>query len=123
MERKDTKRRMITEIATAGLQAATKKLGATASRKQIRRGVSKNIGLIDQLLRLSLMKNIDPSKKMQRNIELSALGVIALHNFYSGFKRKKKLWVLEGIFLTAALGGVILVTQLSNHKHDTDKNR
>ena len=93
MERKDTKRRMITEIATAGLQAATKKLGATASRKQIRRGVSKNIGLIDQLLRLSLMKNIDPSKKMQRNIELSALGVIALHNFYSGFKRKKKLWV------------------------------
>jgi len=123
MERKDTKRRMITEIATAGLQAATKKLGATASRKQIRRGVSKNIGLIDQLLRLSLMKNIDPSKKMQRNIELGALGVIALHNFYSGFKRKKKLWILEGIFLTAALGGVILVTQLSNHKHDPDKNR
>jgi len=122
MEIKNTKRRVISEIATAGLQAATKKLGATASRKQIRKGVSQSIGLIDQLLRLTLMKSIDPSKKMQRNIELSALGLIAMHNFYSGFKQKKKLWVLEGVFLTAALGGVILVTQFGNHKYQPNKN-
>jgi len=117
MERKDTKRRMFAELATAGLQAATNKMGAAASRKQIRKGVSQNIGLIDQLLRLTLMKNNNPVKKMERNIELGALGVIALNNFYKGFKRKKKLWVLEGIFLTTVLAGVILVTRLGNGKN------
>jgi len=120
MERKDTKRKIIAEITTTGLQAATKKLGAAVSRKQIRKGVSKNISLIDQLLRLVTTKNIDPAKKMQRNIELGALGVIALNTFYKGFKRKKKLWVLEGVFLTAALAGAILVTHLVNPKNKTN---
>lgn len=122
MEKKDTKSSVISEIATTGLQAATKKLGVRASRKQIRKGVSHNIGIIDQLLRLTLIKNNDPAKKMQRNIELGALGVIALNNFYKGFKRKKKLWVLEGIFLTAALAGVILVTQLASSEKPEKNN-
>ncbi|QIL40202.1 hypothetical protein G7074_13595 [Pedobacter sp. HDW13] len=121
MERKDTKRKVITELATAGLQAAAKRLGATASRKQIRKGISQNIGIIDQLLRLTLMKNMDPSKIMKRDIELSALGVIAMHNFYKGFKRNKKLWVLEGIFLSAALAGVILVTQINRSRNKPEK--
>lgn len=122
MEKKDTQRRVITELATTGLQAATKKLGAAASRKQIRKGVSTNIGFIDQLLRLTLMKNNDPDKKMQRNIELGALGVIALNSFYKGFKRKKKLWVLEGVFLTTALAGVILMLELRYNQNQTGKN-
>lgn len=121
MEKKDTQRRVITELTTTGLQAATKKLGATASRRQIRKGVSENIGFIDQLLRLTLMKNNDPDKKMQRNIELGALGVIALNSFYKGFKRKKKLWVLEGVFLTTALAGVILMLEFRYNQNQTGK--
>ena len=97
-------------------------MGLWECRKNIIKGFSQNIGIIDNLLRLTLIKNNDPAKKMQRNIELGALGVIALNNFYKGFKRKKKLWVLEGIFLTAALAGVILVTQLASSEKPEKNN-
>ncbi|MFF5383636.1 hypothetical protein [Pedobacter suwonensis] len=116
MENNDTKTRLINEITTTGLQSAAKKLGAPASKRQIRKGVSKNISLIDELLRLALIKNKDASKQVQRNIEFVGLGVIAAHTFYKGFKKKKTLWIYEGIFLTAALGGVLLATQLKAAK-------
>lgn len=111
MEKKDTKTRLINEITTTGLQSAAKKLGTSASKKQIRKGVSKNISLIDELLRLVLIKNKDSSKRLQRNIEFVGLGVMAAHTFYRGFKKKKPLLICEGIFLTAALSGVLLATQ------------
>ncbi|TCD23441.1 hypothetical protein EZ456_17720 [Pedobacter psychrodurus] len=110
MEKKDTKTHLINEITTAGLQAAAKKLGAEASKAQIRKGVSKNISLIDELLRIVLIKNKDSSKRVQRNIEFIGLGVIAAHTFYRGIEKKKRLWIFEGVFLTAALGGVLLAT-------------
>ncbi|MBO9675383.1 MAG: hypothetical protein J7577_18185 [Sphingobacteriaceae bacterium] len=113
MEKKDTKRHLINEITTTGLQSAAKKLGASVSKKQVRRGISKNIGLINELFRIALIKNKDSSKKVQRNIELAGLGVIAAHTFYRGFKTKKRLLIYEGIFLAAALGGVLLATQLN----------
>ncbi len=116
MEKKDTKARLINEITTTGLQTAAEKLGASASKKQIRKGVSKNISLIDELLRIALIKSKDPSKRDQRNIEFLGLGVIAAHAFYRGFKKKKRLLIFEGIFLTAALGGVLLATQLKTVK-------
>jgi len=112
MEKKDTKIRLINEITTTGLQSAAKKLGTSASKKQIRKGVSKNISLIDELLHIVLIKNKDSSKRVQRNIEFVGLGVMAAHTFYRGFKTKKRLLIFEGIFLTAALGGVLLATQL-----------
>lgn len=112
MEKKDTKTRLINEITTTGLQSAAKKLGTSASKKQIRKGVSKNISLIDELLHIVLIKNKDSSKRVQRNIEFVGLGVMAAHTFYRGFKAKKRLLIFEGIFLTAALGGVLLATQL-----------
>lgn len=116
MEKKDTKTRLINEITTTGLQTAAKKLGASASKKQIRKGVSKNIGLIDELLHIVLIKSKDPSKRLQRNIEFVGLGIIAAHAFYRGLKKKKRLWIYEGIFLTAALGGVLAATQLKGVK-------
>jgi uncharacterized membrane protein len=112
MEKKETKTRLINEITTTGLQTAAKKLGASASKKQIRKGVSKNLSLIDELLRIALIKSKDPSKRTQRNMEFIGLGVIAAHSFYKGLKKKKRLWIFEGVFLTAALGGVLLATQL-----------
>ena len=112
MEKKDTKTQLINEITTTGLQTAAKKLGASASKAQIRKGVSKNISLIDKLLRIVLVKSKDSSKRVQSDIEFIGLGVIAAHTFYRGFKKKKRLLVFEGIFLTAALGGVLLATQL-----------
>lgn len=121
MERKDTKRSLINEITTTGLQTAAKKLGASASKAQIRKGVSKNISLIDELLRIVLIKNKDSSKKTQRNIEFVGLGVIAAHTFYRGIKKKKRLWIFEGVFLTAALGGVLLATQLKSAAHKAEK--
>jgi len=116
MEKKDTKTRLINEITTSGLQTAAKKLGASASKKQIRKGVSKNISLIDELLNIVLIKNKDSSKRVQRNIEFVGLGVIAAHTFYRGIKKKKRLWIFEGVFLTVALGGVLLATQLKTVK-------
>ncbi|WP_316845756.1 hypothetical protein [Pedobacter psychrodurus] len=116
MEKKDTKTHLINEITTAGLQTAARKLGASASKKQVRRGISKNISLIDELLRIVLIKSKDSSKRVQRNIEFVGLGVMAAHTFYRGFKKKKRLWILEGVFLTAALGGVLLATQLKGVK-------
>jgi len=113
MEKKDTKTRLINEITTTGLQSAAKKLGTSVSKKQVRRGISKNIGLINELFRIALIKHKDSSKKTQRNIELAGLGVIAAHTFYRGLKTKKRLLIYEGIFLAAALGGVLLVTQLN----------
>lgn len=112
MEKKDTKTHLINEITTTGLQTAAKKLGTSVSKAQIRRGVSKNISLIDKLLRIALIKSKDSSKRLQRDIEFVGLGVIAAHTFYRGFKKKKRLWIFEGVFLTAALGGVLLATQL-----------
>ncbi|MGQ7854343.1 hypothetical protein ACUN24_08850 [Pedobacter sp. WC2501] len=112
MEKKDTKTRLINEITTTGLQSAAKKLGTSASKKQIRKGVSKNISLIDELLHIALIKNKDSSKRVQRNIEFVGLGIMAAHTFYRGFKKKKRLLIFEGIFLTAALGGVLLGSQL-----------
>jgi uncharacterized membrane protein len=112
MEKKETKTRLINEIATTGLQSAAKKLGTSASKKQIRKGVSKNISLIDELLHIALIKNKDSSKRVQRNIEFVGLGIMAAHTFYRGFKKKKRLLIFEGVFLTAALGGVLLATQL-----------
>jgi uncharacterized membrane protein len=116
MEKKDTKTHVINEITTAGLQTAARKLGASASKKQVRRGISKNISLIDELLRIVLIKSKDSSKRVQQNIEFVGLGVMAVHTFYRGFKKKKRLWILEGVFLTAALGGVLLATQLKGVK-------
>jgi len=116
MEKKDTQTRLINEITTTGLQSAAKKLGASASKAQIRKGVSKNISLIDELLCIALIKNKDSSKRVQQRIEFVGLGVIAAHTFYRGFKKKKRLLILEGVFLTAALGGVILATQLKTLK-------
>ncbi|MBB4107414.1 MULTISPECIES: hypothetical protein [Pedobacter] len=113
MEKKDTKTHLINEITTTGLQSAAKKLGGSASKKQIRKGISKNIGLINQLFRIALIKNKDSSKRVERNIELAGLGVIAAHSFYKGFKKKKRLSIYEGIFLTAALGAALLATQLN----------
>ena len=112
MEKKDIKTRLINEITTTGLQTVAKKLGAPASKAQIRKGVSKNLSLIDELLRIVLIKSKDSSKRTQRNIEFVGLGVMAAHTFYSGFKKKKRLWIFEGIFLAAALGGVLLATEL-----------
>lgn len=112
MEKNDTKTHLINEITTTGLQTAAKKLGASASKAQIRKGVSKNISLIDKLLRIVLVKSKDSSKRVQSDIEFVGLGVIAAHTFYRGFKKKKRLLIFEGIFLTAALGGVLLATQL-----------
>jgi len=112
MEKKETKTRLINEIATTGLQNAAKKLGTSASKKQIRKGVSKNISLIDELLHIALIKNKDSSKRLQRNIEFVGLGIMAAHTFYRGFKKKKRLLIFEGVFLTAALGGVLLATQV-----------
>ncbi len=112
MEKKDTKTQLINEITTTGLQTAAKKLGASASKAQIRKGISKNISLIDKLLRIVLIKSKDSSKRVQSDIEFIGLGIIAAHTFYRGFKKKKRLLIFEGIFLTAALGGVLLATQL-----------
>ena len=112
MEKKDTKTHLINEITTTGLQTAAKKLGASASKAQIRKGVSQNISLIDKLLRIVLIKSKDSSKSLQSNIEFVGLGIIAAHTFYRGFKKKKRLLIFEGIFLTVALGGVLLATQL-----------
>lgn len=111
MEKKTTKTHLINEIATTGLQTAAKKLGASASKAQIRKGFSKNISLIDKLLRIVLVKSKDSSKRVERDIEFVGLGVIAANTFYRGFKKKKRLLIFEGIFLTAALGGVLLATQ------------
>ncbi|MBT2563084.1 hypothetical protein J7E50_22905 [Pedobacter sp. ISL-68] len=111
MEKKDTKTRLINEITTTGLQTVAKKLGALASKAQIRKGISKNISLIDELLCIALIKNKDSSKRIQQYIEFVGLGVIAAHTFYSGFKKRKRLLIFEGVFLTAALGGVLLATQ------------
>lgn len=112
MEKKDTKTHLINEITTTGLQTAAKKLGASVSKAQIRKGVSKNISLIDKLLRIALIKSKDSSKRLQRDIEFVGLGVITVHTFYRGFKKKKRSLIFEGVFLTAALGGVLLATQL-----------
>ena len=116
MEKKDTKTHLINEITTTGLQTAAKKLGASASKAQIRKGVSQNISLIDKLLRIVLIKSKDSSKRVQRDIDFVGLGIIAAHTFYRGFKKKKRLLIFEGIFLTAALGGVLLATQLKAAK-------
>ena len=111
MEKRDTKTRLINKFTTTGLQTAAKKLGASASKAQIRKGISKNISLIDKLLRIVLVKSKDSSKRVERDIEFVSLGVIAANTFYRGFKKKKRLLIFEGIFLTAALGGVLLATQ------------
>lgn len=116
MEKKTTKTHLINEIATTGLQTAVKKLGASASKAQIRKGFSKNISLIDKLLRIVLVKSKDSSKRVERDIEFVGLGVIAANTFYRGFKKKKRLLIFEGIFLTAALGGVLLATQFKTLK-------
>jgi uncharacterized membrane protein len=116
MEKKDTKTHLINEIATTGLQTAAKKLGASASKAEIRKGVSQNISLIDKLLRIVLIKSKDSSKRVQRDIDFVGLGIIAAHTFYRGFKKKKRLLIFEGIFLTAALGGVLLATQFKATK-------
>ncbi|MBE5322319.1 hypothetical protein IM793_24430 [Pedobacter sp. MR2016-19] len=112
MEKKDTKTRLINEITTTGLQSAAKKLGTSASKKQIRKGISRNISLIDELMHIALIKNKDSSKRVQRNIEFVGLGIMAAHTFYRGFKTRKRLLIFEGVFLTATLGGVLLATQL-----------
>ncbi|KQM73018.1 hypothetical protein ASE74_21135 [Pedobacter sp. Leaf216] len=116
MEKKDTRTHLINAITTAGLQTAAKKIGASASKAQVRRGISKNISLIDELLHLVLVKSKDSSKRVQRNIEFAGLGIIAAHSFYRGFRKKKRLAIIEGVFLTAALGGVLLATQFKPAK-------
>ena len=63
-------------------------------------------------MRIVLIKSKDSSKRVQRDIDFVGLGIIAAHTFYRGFKKKKRLLIFEGIFLTAALGGVLLATQL-----------
>lgn len=116
MEKKDTKTHLINEITTIGLQNAAKKLGAAASKAEIRKGVSKNISLIDELLRIALIKSTDSSKRVQRDIEFVGMGVMVAHAFYRGFKKKKRLLIFEGIFLTAALAGALLATQFKAAK-------
>lgn len=116
MQKKDTQTHLINEITTSGLQTVAKKFGASACKAQIRRGVSKSISLIEALLKIALINPKDSSKRVQRDIEYVGLCIIAAYTFYRGFKERKRLQIFEGFFLTATLGGVLLVTQFQANK-------
>ncbi|RYD80774.1 MAG: hypothetical protein EOP55_01195 [Sphingobacteriales bacterium] len=107
MNRTATRKIQLDDLIIGGLQVAGNAIGLHKSKQQIGKNVAKNIGIVNKVMELAFTKEGNSPYKLQKNVELAGLGVIAAYNFYKGIKRKRKTNVLQGAFLALTLGVVI----------------
>ena len=107
MSRTATKKIELNNLIIGGLQAAGSAIGLHSSKQRIGKSVAKNISIVDKVMDVAFTKEGNAPYKIQKNVELAGLGLIAAYNFYKGIKRKKTANVLQGAFLALTLGTVV----------------
>ncbi|MFC4141257.1 hypothetical protein [Pedobacter mendelii] len=110
MMKTNTRKIELNDLLIDGLQAAGGAMGFHASKRRIGGRVAKNIGIVDQLMKFAFTRKGNSPNKLQKDIELGGLGVIAAYNLYKGIKRKRKSLLLQGAFLTVSLAIVVFGT-------------
>jgi len=108
MESTTTKKNIKDELLIEGLKAAGSAIGIHSGRGAIKKTVSKNFSIINSLMDAAFTRQGSSNHKIKKTIELGSLGVIALYNILKGVKRKRRTLVVEGIFLSVALGAVLI---------------
>jgi len=108
MESTTTKKNIKDELLIEGLKAAGSAIGIHSGRGAIKKTVSKNFSIINSLMDAAFTRQGSSKHKIKKTIELGSLGVIALYNILKGVKRKRRTLVAEGIFLSVALGAVLI---------------
>jgi len=108
MESTTTKKNIKDELLIEGLKAAGSAIGIHSGRGAIKKTVSKNFSIINSLMDAAFTRQGSSNHKIKKTIELGSLGVIALYNILKGVKRKRRTLVAEGIFLSVALGAVLI---------------
>ena len=120
MENTTTKKNIKDELLIEGLKAAGSAIGIHSGRGAIKKTISKNFSIINSLMDAAFTRQGDGNHKIKKAIELSSLGAIALYNILKGVKRKRRTLLVEGIFLSVALGAVLIG---SNAKTKTKQTR
>ena len=108
MENTVTRKNIKDELLIEGLKAAGSAIGIHSGRGAIKKTVSKNFSIINSLMDAAFTRQGDGNHKIKKTIELSSLGAIALYNILKGVKRKRRTLLIEGIFLSVALGAVLI---------------
>lgn len=108
MENITTRKNIKDELLIEGLKAAGSAIGIHSGRGAIKKTVSKNFSIINSLMDAAFTGQGDGNHKIKKTIELGSLGAIALYNILKGVKRKRRTLLVEGIFLSVALGAVLI---------------
>jgi len=120
MENTTTRKNIKDELLIEALKAAGSAIGIHSGRGAIKKTVSKNFSIINSLMDAAFTRQGGGNSKIKKAIELSSLGAIALYNILKGVKRKRRTLLVEGIFLSVALGAVLIG---SNAKTITKQTR
>ncbi|KQR72729.1 hypothetical protein [Pedobacter sp. Leaf176] len=120
MENTTTRKNIKNELLIEGLKAAGSAIGIHSGRGAIKKTVSKNFSIINSLMDAAFTRQGHSNHNLKKTIELGSLGIIALYNILKGVKRKRRTLLAEGIFLSVALGAVLIG---SNVKTKTKRTR
>jgi len=119
MENTTTKKNIKDELLIEGLKAAGSAIGIHSNKKAIKKTVSKNFSIINSLMDAAFTRQGSSNHKIKKTIELGSLGVIALYNIVKGVKRKRRALLVEGIFLSVALGTVLIGSNVKTKTKQT----
>lgn len=110
------------ELIVEGLKFAGDAIGVHYGKRKIEKSVSRNLSMVDTLMTAAFTRNGTVPIKSKKVIELGSLGIIALYNIVSGVKRRRRGLIVEGIFLSLALGAVIIGSNFQNKTKQTPIN-
>ncbi|WP_316832779.1 hypothetical protein [Pedobacter aquatilis] len=113
-----TRKNIKDELLLEGLKAAGSAVGIHYGKGKIKKSVSRNLSMVDSLMTAAFTRKGSVPFKSQKAIELGSLGFIALYNIVKGVKKNRRGLIAEGIFLSLALGAVILASNIQTKKTD-----
>jgi len=116
MENTTTKKNIKNDLLLEGLKFAGDAIGIHYGKRTIKKSISRNLSMVDTLVTAVFTRKGTVPFKSQRAIELGSLGVIALYNIMRGVKRKRTGLIVEGVFLSLALGTVLVASNMQRKR-------
>lgn len=114
-----TKKAVEGGLVLDGLKAVGDAAGVKASKPKIKREMEAGVSLVNQLLEMLFTKRGSNNK---REVELTALGLMAFYNIYRGVKKRKKSSLVKGVFLSATLvASLVTYARLHNQRAKYNK--
>ncbi|QPH40191.1 hypothetical protein [Pedobacter endophyticus] len=114
MTTNDTKKAVKGGLVLDGLKAVGDAAGVKASRPKIKKEMEVGVSIVNQLLEMLFTKRGNNNK---REVELTALGLMAFYNVYRGVRERKKSSLVKGVFLSATLvASLVAYAKLHNQQ-------